>query len=177
MRLFFAIWPPREVAAALHEWALGAQRAVGGRVTTNAKIHLTLAFLGERTPERAQAATAAAHHVRFAPHCLAIEQAAYRRHNRIVWAGPREVPAALADLAAALRAALAQAGFTLEKRAFAAHVTLLRKARGDVLAPLPAIAWPVTEFVLVHSVLATEGSRYTNLETFRCGHWAHPAHP
>ena len=34
-------------------------------------------------------------------HALPVEQAQYWKHRRIVWAGPREMPAALATLAGA----------------------------------------------------------------------------
>ena len=46
MRLFFAIWPPKETAATLAAWAGQAQREVGGRVARAETTPLTLAFLG-----------------------------------------------------------------------------------------------------------------------------------
>ena len=55
----------------------------------------------------------------------------------------------------------------LETRAFQAHVTLIRKAREPrELPPLPAIEWPVGEFVLVRSALSREGSSYETIERF-----------
>ena len=148
MRLFFALWPPAETSRALAEWAATAQRLTGGRVTAEAKIHLTLAFLGEADPAKAiRAATAA----RGKRHALALEQAKYWRENSIVWAGPREMPAALKALHGSLSLELYREEFILERRPFAAHVTLIRKARGAQLPPLPAVAWPVNEFFLVRS--------------------------
>ena len=49
MRLFFALWPPAETAAALARWAKGLE----GRAIPAEKIHLTLAFLGGVAPDRA----------------------------------------------------------------------------------------------------------------------------
>lgn len=127
-------------------------------------IHLTLAFLGEADPERAAAAASG---VRAPRHELPIEQARYWPHNHIVWAGPWEMPPALAALAQSLGSALAKSGFELEERAFHAHVTLIRKARAKGALPLlPAVAWPVEDFALVRSELAAEGARYSVLERF-----------
>jgi len=94
-------------------------------------------------------------------HELPIEQARYWAHNRIVWAGPIEVPGVLDDLAKELGLLLDQQGFRTEKREFAAHVTLVRDARApDGLPPLPATRWPVEEVVLVESQPAESGRRY-----------------
>jgi 2'-5' RNA ligase len=94
-------------------------------------------------------------------HELRIEQARHWAHNRIVWAGPIDVPAVLVELAKELGLLLDQKGFRTEKREFAAHVTLVRDARApDGLPPLPATRWPVEEVVLVESRSAEGGRRY-----------------
>ena len=81
--------------------------------------------------------------------------------------GPTETPEPLALLAADLRKNLLDSGFELESRAFQAHVTLIRKAQEPrQLPPLPAIDWPVAEFVLVRSVLSRLGSSYEPIERF-----------
>lgn len=170
MRLFFALWPAPETAGALAHWAQRMQRTAGGRATRAGAIHLTLAFLGEVEPRRLQDAVTAARTVNGAAHALPLEEARYWEHNRVVWAGPREVPAPLAALAARLREALARAGFVLEARSFQAHVTLVRKARPPGSLPaLPAVDWPIGEFVLLRSELSCEGSSYQVLERFPLG--------
>ena len=166
-RLFVAIWPPAATAAALCQWAGLVQREAGGRAIDAAAIHLTLAFLGEMNPQRAVAAVAAARAVHRAPHELPLEEARYWPHNHIVWVGPRATPAPLEALASSLAAALLRQGFVLERRRFAAHVTLLRKVPAECrLPPLPKLAWPVQEFSLVRSTLAAGGSRYEIFERF-----------
>ena len=166
-RLFFAIWPPAATAAALCEWAGLVQRSAGGRALDAAAIHLTLAFLGDLEPERAAAAIAAARSVRGVPHVLPVEETKHWPRNDIVCVGPRETPPPLEALASSLAAALAGEGFALERRRFAAHVTLLRKVRvAPRLPPLPQLEWPVEEFSLVHSTLAAGGSRYEIVERF-----------
>jgi RNA 2',3'-cyclic 3'-phosphodiesterase len=153
-RLFFAAWPPEGVAQALADWAREAQKTCGGRATQAANIHLTLSFLGDVEAEVARSRGAA---VRVPAHAFRVEQARYWQHNRIVWAGPLETPAGLRQLARELG----------ERREFAAHVTLIRKARSAVTAPLPpALEWPVTHFTLVNSVLGTAGPSYEVLETY-----------
>ena len=163
MRIFLALWPPSETARALAQWAREAQRDTGGKPTDEAKIHLTLAFLGEADPERA---IRAASKVQGASHSLAIEQARYWRESNIVWAGPRETPPALKALFDSLSIELYREEFILERRPFAAHVTLIRKARAATLPPLPALDWPVREFLLVRSSLSSTGSTYEPLERF-----------
>jgi len=166
-RLFFAIRPPAATAAALRHWAGLVQREAGGRALEAAAIHLTLAFLGEVQPERAAAAVAAARAVHGVPHELPLEEARYWARNRIVWVGPRAIPVALGALAASLAGALLREGFVLERRRFAAHVTLLRRVLAECrLPPLPMLAWPVEEFSLVSSRLAAGGSDYEIVERF-----------
>ncbi len=164
MRLFLALWPPRETARALAEWARAVQKDAGGRATAEETIHLTLAFLGNADPDKA---SAAAESVRSSPFELPIDTAKYWKHNKIVWVGPRTVPPALSDLVSQLHPALERAGFVLEDRPFTAHVTLIRKAAvPKSIPPLPDVRWPVTDFVLVRSVPDSRGARYETLERF-----------
>lgn len=163
MRLFFAAWPPAETARALAQWAREAQRATGGRATAENKIHLTLAFLGDADEAKA---LAAAKRVSAQAHDLPIEEARHWRANGIVWAGPRETPPALLELFNSLQVELYKESFILERRPFAAHVTLIRKARAAALPPLPRVEWPIGEFLLVRSSLLPKGSTYETLDRF-----------
>ena len=164
MRLFFALWPPAQTAKALAGWAREVQRETGGRATAQETIHLTLAFLGEADPA---GATAAARRVSAAAFDLPIETSRYWPHNRIVWVGPQAMPPALADLVSQLHGALRADSFVLEKRPFAAHITLLRKANPpNNLPSLPRLDWPATEFVLVRSTPERTGSRYETIDRF-----------
>lgn len=163
MRLFFAIWPPAGAARALALWAQAAQLATGGRRTPEGNIHLTLAFLGQADPAKA---IAAARRVQGRAHRLPIEEARYVRANRMVWAGPREMPPALSALHEKLAMELYREEFILERRLFAAHVTLIRAARRAEVPALPEVQWPVGEFVLVRSSLSSRGAAYEPLERF-----------
>lgn len=161
-RLFFALWPPAEVADRLHEAARAAHRACGGRTTRRESLHVTLAFLGSVPVSRVPEVEAAADAVVASPFVLELDRLACWKHNRIVWAGCGEVPAALTQLAGDLAQHLQSAGFSLDRRPFAVHATLVRDA--DCQSPLPALAsairWPVNEFVLVESHTGEGASRY-----------------
>ena len=160
MRLFFALWPPREAAEALRQWALAAQRVCGGRVVRAESIHLTLAFLGEVDEKPGIS-------IQGYRHSLPIERARYWAHNQIVWVGPQEIPGFLLSVVENLKIELQNKGFKTEKRPFAAHITLVRKARDPGnLPPLPVVDWPVEEVALVRSVLGGQGPRYEPLERF-----------
>lgn len=166
-RLFFAVWPPRAAAETLYAWALEAQRATGGRVTRAETVHLTLVFLGEVSDNRLSRAIQAAREAKSNSHAMILEQARFWRRNRIVWVGPRETPEPLGILVANLKGRLTAKNFKTENRDFSAHVTLIRKAREPRQLPqLPAVNWPVEEFVLVRSQLSADGSRYERLASF-----------
>ena len=100
-------------------------------------------------------------------HSLPVDQARYWKHNQIVWVGPDEVPMRLKDLVENLQSELKAMSFELEKRAFAAHITLIRAARvPESLPPLPPTRWPVEECVLVESVPAGKGRAYEVLARY-----------
>jgi 2'-5' RNA ligase len=160
VRFFFAAWPPPETARALQAWA----SALEGRVTAADKIHLTLAFLGAVAPEKA---ITAARRVQGRGCHIPLEKARYWKHNGIIWAGARETPPELKALVDALHFELYRAEYILERRPFAAHVTLVRAKRAPgELPPLPAVDWPVREFTLVRSTVSSKGSLYEVVERF-----------
>jgi 2'-5' RNA ligase len=164
-RLFFAVWPPREAAAALHRWAGEARRSSGGRVMRLETIHLTLAFLGDVEEGRLRELKAL--ELTGSRHLLPIELARYWAHNGIVWVGPEETPGPLLALANALNRELQARQFRSEAREFAAHVTLIRKAHApDALPALPSVRWPIEECVLVESRPAGAGRNYEVLARY-----------
>lgn len=100
-------------------------------------------------------------------HELPIDEARYWKKNEIVWAGPRETPPELGSLVKALKLELYRHEFILERRPFAAHVTLLRRVNEPKrLPPLPAVAWPVEEFLLVRSRASAGGPTYEPVERY-----------
>lgn len=170
-RYFFAVWPDEAAAKALHRVAREARKACGGRLMKQESLHLTLAFLGSLPSERVEEAMrvadtiAAAPFAPFAPFDISLDHVAYWRHNRILWAGGNIPP--LTALAGTLTQGLREAGFQLDARPFAAHMTLLRDARCDDAPDQPApVVWRASEFVLAESRTSPEGSQYEIV-----GHW------
>jgi 2'-5' RNA ligase len=169
-RVFFALWPPAEGAERLGGIARATAANHGGRATRPETIHLTLAFVGDVPEARLPDLVDAAAGVRGQPFDLGLDQVGFWTHNRLCWAGTSAPPAALAELAGALRTALRGAGFPIERErgAFVPHVTLVRKTASAVPAqPIaPAVAWPCAAFVLVRSRLSVHGSAYEVLREF-----------
>ena len=95
------------------------------------------------------------------------------RNPRVIWAGFREVPAALVEMHGLLAQGFRDLGFDVERRAFKAHVTLgrVRSAR-QVDALTSAMASfknadfgpvPVSRVRIMRSDLGPQGARYTVL--------------
>src|SRR5436189_6019189 len=97
-RLFFALWPDAAALAALA--GLAAELAVisGGKAVPSAKIHLTLAFLGEVTDDRLEAARRAAGMLRPRAFEVALDTVGSFRGARVAWAGCRHASSGLVDL-------------------------------------------------------------------------------
>jgi 2'-5' RNA ligase len=155
-RLFFALWPDAAARAALAKLSEDLAARAGGRAVPPDKIHLTLAFLGEVAPDRADDLVKSADRVREAPFDLVLDRIGAFRRARVAWIGCREAPPALVAAESLLRQELNAREFELEERAFTPHVTLVRKAEKtlppEAIAP---IAWRVEEFALVASELGS----------------------
>lgn len=160
-RLFFALWPESPVRRGLAELGRAAQVVAGGRAMQPDTLHMTLAFLGNIPVDRVWAAEAVAAGLSGRSFDLHLDRLSHWKHNHIVWAGAARTPEALVQLADELAEGLREAGLELEKRPFAAHVTLLRDAKGNVELPRPVpLVWPARDFVLVESKLTSAGARY-----------------
>lgn len=169
-RVFFALWPPEEIAGRLAAVAADFAQQAGGRPTCRETIHLTLAFLGDIAVERLPELQRVAGEIDAAAFDLTLDRFGVWQHNRLFWAGSSVLPPVLIDLADALSKRLPAAGFAFAdaKRPFVPHVTLVRKlARLDVASPVTeALNWSCREFVLVRSRLSDKGSAYEVLARF-----------
>jgi 2'-5' RNA ligase len=160
--MFFALWPEPEVQASLLLLGRELQRGVGGKLTRQASIHLTLAFLGDVDLDRMEETRSVGARAAFQPFVFAVDTAGCWGHNGVAWLGPRVVPEPLLSLVGSLKGALQESGFRVDQRPYAAHVTVVRKAwcKPIDLTPAP-VEWRVNDFVLVCSQLGAQGSRYT----------------
>ncbi|HJV26602.1 MAG TPA: RNA 2',3'-cyclic phosphodiesterase [Aromatoleum sp.] len=167
-RVFFALWPDEATASRLFCLSSDAHAACKGRRMRRDTIHLTLAFIGDVPPERLAQLLAVGDRVPPAAFTLRIDRIAGWRHNRIIWAGADSAPEPLTSLVERLNAALAEADFPVEQRKFAPHVTLLRKAEGELPREeiVPPIDWRVRGFSLIESLRSHEGAQYVPLRTW-----------
>ncbi|WP_332674821.1 RNA 2',3'-cyclic phosphodiesterase [Aromatoleum sp.] len=170
-RVFFALWPAAPVAKRLYTLGGEAHALCDGRRMRRDTLHITLAFLGDVAQERLPALLAVGDRVGAEAFTLALDRLGGWRHNRIVWAGAHETPPALAALVGRLNGELAAAGFPVEQRSFAPHVTLLRNAR----AALPErsvdpIEWRVDGFALMASQRREDGAQYTPIRQWTASH-------
>ena len=155
-RLFFALWPSAGARSGLASLATEVAAQSGGRAVPEAKIHLTLAFLGEVAPQRMASALSVAGSLAGQAFDLELDRIGSFPRAGVAWAGASRTPPALEALAAALANGLRCAGVELEERPFAAHVTLARRIiRRPVERAVAPIAWQAREFALVESDLRT----------------------
>jgi 2'-5' RNA ligase len=173
LRLFVALELPSEVRSALAAWCELA--APGGvRRVPAANLHLTLAFLGSRSP--ADAALVAAQLAGPAPDVgmLATAGALWLPPRRpgVLAVALRAGGTGLAELRAELVAELAASiGFEPERRPFRPHVTVGRVPRATRLAaseldpPAPELAFASPALTLYRSHAGGRGARYEPLAT------------
>lgn len=152
-RLFFALWPDEAARDELSARAKQVARRCGGRPVPGANLHLTLVFLGEVDPRAIPALREAARPGGESGFVLVLDQLGAFARAAVAWAGCREVPPGLVALQAGLARRVREAGFAVDARPFAAHLTLARRIREALAAePMPAVHWRVGSFALVESV-------------------------
>jgi 2'-5' RNA ligase len=173
-RLFFALWPNAEIRARLVEQRDLAVRDYRGRPMRPDTLHMTLAFLGEIPDLRVALALECGDHIQAGQaksFTLNIDARAHFVDARVAWLGCADPPGALRDLWHGMKEELERAQFTLLDSAsdsdFQPHITV---ARDCLLYPspkgVPAIEWPVDDFVLVDSRRTPGGPVYRVLR-----HW------
>ena len=168
MRLFFALWPDAAAAAKLAEAAGELALLAGGKPVPPAKIHLTLAFLGDLDESRLGAALACGEGLDHQHFEVVLDQWGAFRGARVAWAGCRKPSKALTNLQADIAERLRNAGFALEERAYTPHVTLARKiSRPLGRMDAEPVRWTATEVALVRSELG-KGS-YETLARWKLG--------
>lgn len=178
IRSFVALRPPEAVRDRLEDLALDLPE---GRPVAWENLHLTLAFLGERTaPALADAADELSRMAAPAPEIgiagLGVFGAA---RPRSAHAAVRPDPA-LSALRDAVRRAVRRGGIELPRERFVPHVTLVRfgprTPAGEGLArwlarhaAFACAPFTAAEAVLMRSDLGPEGPTYTELATLPLG--------
>jgi 2'-5' RNA ligase len=165
-----------------------AQQVLGGlgppglfRFADPDQSHVTLRFLGQRSPEEQQriAVAAATTATRSAPFELVFGGLGVfpdQRRPHTLWLGLKRGRSDVVALAARLTEALEREGFPPESRSFAPHLTLARIRQRPPPATLTRMLGPevdgtaalrVEDFFLMESRAAGGRVRYLPLRTFR----------
>ena len=168
-RLFFALWPDTQVRRGLEviQSKLSCHRF---KATHPEDMHVTLAFLGDVNTERKVCVEAAAGQIVAPKFNFTIDHLGFWSRPRILWCGPKETPAPLLTLVRDLQNGLKNCGFEPERRPYAVHVTLARKARAVRSRTVDeSLFWPVREFVLAASRMGGAPPRYEVLRRWALG--------
>ena len=142
-RLFFALWPPPDIAEQIAETARALD--AGGTPVARDKLHVTLAFHGACDAAGRDALIARAERAVAPPIDLLFDRLGGFEKPRLIWLGLSDPPSPLLDLAAFLR------GPALDPRRFVPHITLLRKAAPISACAVTPLGWRAREFTLVES--------------------------
>jgi len=164
MRLFIAINLSNAMKDSLiHTQNTLYDRGVRGNYTSEENLHLTLAFIGEY-PD-AETVLDAMSSVSFRPFELSLE--GMGRFGDLWWAGMHD-SAALTAVVRRIRRALAENNIPFDKKRFTPHITLIRKAAGEMpgIAPEP-VSMAVEAISLMRSDRGRNGMIYTELGTLQ----------
>lgn len=162
MRVFIAINLSEQIKDAL----IDAQNemynhGVRGNYTPEENLHLTLAFIGEYPDP--QVVLDALSDVEFMPFDISLD--GIGSFDDLWWAGIRDsVP--LVVTARRIRRALAERGIPFDRARFSPHITLIRKATGNMPGIKLRDAGMTVEFIsLMRSDRGRSGMIYTEIGT------------
>jgi 2'-5' RNA ligase len=167
-RLFLALWPEE---AERRQLADLAANVAGRRRVRDDHLHLTLVFLGATDAARLAEYEAALADWPTLELELILDRYGYWPQPRILWLGSSHTPPELYERMADLHRRLRGCGFTPERRAFQAHITLARKFPGPAPAQPPAapVRWPIRDLALVESLREEGGTCYRVLRRWPGG--------
>lgn len=167
-RLFFALSLPAAVQRQLVRWRADHFPEQTGRPVAGAHFHLTLAFLGEVSPEKQKTLIALAGRIRQPKFTLKLDDAGHWPRSGVVWMGCRQAPRGLLQLADLLRSQGARNGCYQSPLPYHPHITLYRQANRAVMIPAPGFLWEceMTEFTLFSSVYSNGRTRYQALQSW-----------
>jgi 2'-5' RNA ligase len=160
---FFALCPDPPAAATLESLGRDLVERCGGKPVLQAKIHLTLAFLGSVDSGRALVAQSTGAGVPGEAFDVAFDVVGWFKGARVAWAGCSNPAPALVELQQRLAEALRLGGFVLDDRPYTPHLTLVRNvARPVARAAIAPIGWRATQLRLMR----TESGRYATLASW-----------
>ena len=173
MRLFIAINFPAEIKETIAEIRDNIKEAaLRGNFTYDENLHLTLAFLGECSPQQMKMIKTVLDHTIFSNFTLELYKVGYFKGDKgnIWWVGLKESKC-LSDLQADLCNRLEQMGFLMENRKFTPHITIAREVKmksGYVQPEAPQTSFYVASIELMKSERINGKLVYTPVFAVRC---------
>ena len=172
-RLFVAV----ELAEKLREQLYGLQSREIQRLKWSANLHLTLRFIGQVSPERAELIRQCLRQTQSGPFVLTIAGLGLfkRRTGGLLWAGAHKTPA-LENLKQQVDQALLAAGLNFAPEDYFPHITLSRMKKPVPLLLKKTVSekasarfgeMTVTEFILFRSLLRPSGAIHEPVEKYR----------
>jgi RNA 2',3'-cyclic 3'-phosphodiesterase len=160
VRLFVAVYPPDGVRRDLRRRLDAAVSGRRLRLTAIEKWHITLAFLGEVPPDRQPEVERALTTVRVPQDRELRIRGGGGFGRRVTWAG---VDGDLGDVAADVRAALAEAGLPADDKPFTPHLTVMYAHDDRVRAALTDYEGPAWRLDRIELVRSDPGGTYTTV--------------
>ena len=163
MRLFIAILPSDEMKEALIDIQNKMyDHDIRGYYTTEENLHLTLAFIGEYgDPEKVMDILSK---IEFEPFEIELDELGC--FDDLWWVGIKQSNP-LEVLVNRIRRALAKADIPYDKKSFMPHITLIRKAAGQLQwIQSESAVMEVSTISLMRSDRGKNGMIYTEIEAF-----------
>lgn len=163
MRLFIAILPSDEMKESLIDIQNNMyEHDIRGYYTTEENLHLTLAFIGEYgDPEKIMDILS---EIEFEPFEIELDELGC--FDDLWWVGIKQSNP-LEVLVNRIRRALAKADIPYDKKSFMPHITLIRKAAGQLQwIQSESAVMEVSTISLMRSDRGKNGMIYTEIEAF-----------
>ncbi len=161
-RLFFALYPDDNVRKRCIDLI---QQIPGKRRVSLQNLHLTLHFIGETDAQ--DCLINHAEKILCKPFSLIIDHYGYFNRAKVLWAGPKQYPDDLIQLAQNCAISSVACGSKEQDECFTPHVSLVRKVSDKPeLKNFEPLEWAVDSFYLMKSVSNQDGIEYQVVQEF-----------
>jgi len=161
-RLFFALYPDDKVRSHLTKLI---QQIPGTRCVKSQNLHLTLHFIGQTNVQ--DCLIDRAEKIRCKPFNLVFDHYGYFNRAKVFWAGPKQYPDGLSQLARNCAISSVACGCSEHNESFTPHVSLIRKVSfKPELQNFEPIEWTVHNFCLMKSESNQAGIQYQVIREF-----------
>jgi len=165
-RLFFALWPDDETRKRIEKVNQSINSASLKKVKCG-NFHVTLVFLGHVDAEAHVLISEGAQNISAQSFILEFDRLDYWQKPRILCLTATQYDAKLSALVDALRHVCIDCGIKIEERIYKPHITLARKALGNLDIDVDPIVWTAQSFCLLQSCSMPDGVQYQVLQRWQ----------